>query len=104
MSYAVAQRTREIGVRLALGARPAAIAGMVVRQGLLPALAGAGAGIAAALALTRLLASRLVGVGAADPVTFAAVTLALLAVTATACALPARRAARIDPMVALRAD
>jgi putative ABC transport system permease protein len=104
LSYAVAQRTREIGIRLALGARPADVHRMVVSQGVLLAAAGVPAGLLAALGVNRLLASQLFGVGTADPATLVLATLALLAVAAAACALPARRAARVDPVAALTAE
>jgi predicted permease len=104
MSYIVSQRTGEIGVRLALGAAPATIAGMIVRQGVVVSIAGIAAGLAAALAGGRLLESLLYGVGPRDPVVFAATTLVLLAVALVACWLPARRAARLNPLEALRAE
>ncbi len=104
MTYAVSRRTREIGVRMALGADPDRVVRLVVRQGMAVALAGAVAGLAAALLLTRLMSSLLYGVGAADPATYLGVTALLLAIALTASWLPARRAARIDPMKALRTE
>jgi predicted permease len=104
MSYAVSQRTREIGVRLAVGADPGTIRRMVVGQGMTMAAAGAAAGLVGALALTRWMASILYGVGPGDPLTYVAVTLAILGVALAASYLPARRASRVDPMQALRSD
>jgi putative ABC transport system permease protein len=104
MSYIVTQRTSEIGVRLALGAEPGSVAGMIVRQGGLVALAGITAGLATAFAGSRLIDSLLYGVGSRDPGVFATATLALLGVALLACWLPARRAASVDPLVALRAQ
>jgi putative ABC transport system permease protein len=102
LSYAVAQRSREIAVRTALGATPAQILGMVIRQGLTIAGAGILVGVAAAVALARSLATLLYGVTSHDTVTFVSVPLLLLAVTAIACFVPARRAARLDPLRVLR--
>jgi predicted permease len=104
VSYTVSQRTPELGVRIALGARPAAVTAMVLRQGVLVALAGVAAGVAAALGLTGFLAGLLFGIEPGDPATFAAMAVFLLAVATAASYLPARRAARIDPAIALRAD
>ena len=102
VAYGVVQRTREMGIRMALGAGGSALLGMVIRQGMRPVLAGVGLGVLGALAGGRVLRSLLFGVGAADPVTFVAVTCFLVAVALAAIYLPARRAAQSDPMVALR--
>ncbi len=104
MAYSVAQRRREIGIRMALGAQPRDVRSMVVSQALGLGAAGLGVGLAGALALTRVLASLLFGVSASDPLTFAAVCALLMAVVASAAYLPARRATHVDPIVALRAD
>jgi putative ABC transport system permease protein len=104
MSYAVSKRTREIGVRMALGADPRSVQRLVVAQGMAVALAGAAAGLAGAFLLTRLMAGLLYGVRPGDPLTFAAMAVALLGVALAASWIPARRAARIDPMRALRAE
>jgi putative ABC transport system permease protein len=102
MSYVVAQRTSEIGVRLALGANPAGVAGAIIRQGGVVTVAGIVAGLSAALAGGRLIESLLYGVSARDPIVLIATTLVLLAVALVACWLPARRAARLSPVDALR--
>ena len=104
MSYAVSRRTREIGVRMALGADPRSVLRLVVGQGMGVALAGAGVGLVAALLLTRLMAGILYGVRPSDPATYACVAAVLLAIALAASWIPARRAARIDPMKALRAE
>jgi putative ABC transport system permease protein len=104
LAYAVAQRTKEIGVRMALGADRAAVFRMVIGEGLALTLAGAAIGVLLALALTRALASYLYGVSAADPITYLAAILILIFVALFACYFPARRAAGVDPMVALRCD
>ena len=102
LSYEVARRTREIGVRMALGARPSDVLRLIVSQGVVLSAAGVSLGILASLGATRYLASLLYGVHPFDPLTFAAVALLLGVVALAACFLPARRAMRVDPMVALR--
>jgi putative ABC transport system permease protein len=102
MGYSVAQRTHEIGIRMALGAERRDILKLIVSQGLVLILIGSGIGLALALALTRLLKSVLFGIGATDPLTFAVVAVGLIAVALLACYLPARRAMKVDPLVALR--
>jgi predicted permease len=102
LSYEVSRRTREIGIRMALGAQGRDVLRLVVKQGLMLAFVGAAAGIAVALALTRYLTSMLYGVHANDPITIAAVAALLCLVALAACYIPARRATRVDPLVALR--
>jgi putative ABC transport system permease protein len=102
MSYSVTRRTREIGIRMALGARASAVLGLTVRQGMAPVALGVAVGLAAALGLARFARSLLFGVSAADPLTYAGVAALLTAVALLACYVPARRAARVDPLVALR--
>ena len=102
VAFSVSQRTQEIGVRMALGAERSEVLGMVLKEGLRLVVIGLVIGIAGAVGLTRLLAGLLYGVPATDPLTFAAVIAVLLAVAAVACLVPARRAATVDPMVALR--
>jgi len=104
MAYSVGRRTREIGVRVALGACSRDVLTMILRQGLRTVLVGIGIGLAGSLALTRTMESLLFGVRATDPLTFAAVVLLLTAAALLACYIPARRAAGVDPMVALRCE
>jgi predicted permease len=102
-AYNVAQRTRELGIRVALGARPGALLGMVLAHGARLTLVGLALGTAAALAMSHVMSSLLFGIGARDPITFVGVALLLLLVSLAASFVPARRATRVDPVVALRA-
>jgi putative ABC transport system permease protein len=102
ISYLVAQRTREMGIRLALGASRHDVLMLVLGQGLTLTMIGVAAGLVFAFALTRFLSSLLYGVSAADPITFAAIALLFAGVALTASYLPARRAMKVDPITALR--
>jgi putative ABC transport system permease protein len=102
MTYAVNQRRRELGIRLALGARQEDVRNMVVRQGLLIAMIGVTVGLAVSFGLARLIANLLFGVAATDPVTFAVIPIVLLIVAVLATSFPAWRASRVDPVEALR--
>jgi putative ABC transport system permease protein len=102
MAYSISGRTREIGIRMALGAQPGNVLGLVMRDGIVVTIAGIAIGLAGALAGTRVLGSQLYGVGTTDTVTFAVVSLLLAVVALGASYIPARRAMKIDPMVALR--
>jgi ABC-type antimicrobial peptide transport system permease subunit len=104
LSSVVRQRTAEIGIRMAFGSQASTIFGMIIGQGLRLSVIGLAIGIATALAATRAMSSMLVGVAPSDPVTFAAMTILFLLVSTAACWLPARRAASLDPNVALRAE
>jgi ABC-type lipoprotein release transport system permease subunit len=99
-AYSVTRKTHEIGIRMALGANPANVLGMVIRQGITLALIGVAVGTVAALGVTRLISSMIFGVTPYDPITFILVAAVLVAVALLACFIPARRAMRVDPMVA----
>jgi ABC-type antimicrobial peptide transport system permease subunit len=102
ISYLTGQRTQEIGVRIALGASATDVLRMILGEGMRITLVGVAVGIAAALGLTRLITKMIYGVGAMDPITFAGVAILLTGVALLACYIPARRAMRVDPIVALR--
>ena len=104
LAYSVAQRTHEIGIRIALGARGDDVVRMIVVQGMRPAVLGLLLGLGAALSLGRVVAGLVYGVGASDPMTLAATSVLLMAIAALAAFVPARRAARVDPIVALRSE
>src|SRR5262245_63590611 len=104
IAYAVAQRTREFGLRIALGARPGHVARMVLRQGMILTLAGVAAGVIAALGLSGLIEKMLFGVSPTSPWLYIGVALLLTGVAGLACWVPARRATKVDPMVGLRCE
>jgi ABC-type antimicrobial peptide transport system permease subunit len=104
IAYSVSQRTREIGIRMALGAQPSEVTGMFVRYGIRLVAIGLACGLAAAIALTRLMTSLLFGTSALDPMTYGLVCLSLVGAAALASYLPALRAATVNPVTALRAD
>jgi putative ABC transport system permease protein len=101
-AYSVTQRTHEFGIRMALGAQVGDVLGMIIKQGMLLITVGVVLGLVASFALTRLLRTLLFGVSASDPLTFVAITLLLTFVALVACYIPARRATKVDPLVALR--
>jgi putative ABC transport system permease protein len=103
-AYGVSQRTHEIGLRMALGAREGDVMKMVVRQGLTLAGVGGAIGLIASYALTRLMKTMLFGVSATDPLIFTVIALSLVLIALFACWMPARRAAKVDPMIALRCE
>jgi ABC-type antimicrobial peptide transport system permease subunit len=104
MAYLVSQGTRELGIRIALGASSRNILSLVIRQGMVLAVSGVTIGLAAAFVLARLIRSLLFGVEATDPITLAGISLLLAMITLLACYIPAQRAARIDPLISLRCE
>jgi len=104
MSYSVSWRTQEIGIRMALGAKRTDVLRMVVRQGMTMTLIGLALGLVGVIALSRVMVGLLYGVSPTDPLTFTGVSIVLLVVALLACLIPARRATRVDPIVALRSE
>jgi putative ABC transport system permease protein len=104
MAYSVTQRTQEIGLRMALGAESGQVSWLILKRGLVQVAIGLTLGLAGAFGVTRVMRRVLIGVTPTDPLTFAAITLLLTIVAIAACLLPARRATRVDPLVALRAE
>jgi putative ABC transport system permease protein len=104
LSYQVSQRTHEIGLRMALGAQARDVLKMIIRQGMVLVLVGVGIGLACAVALTRIMSNFLFDITVTDPATYVFIALLLTAVSLVACYIPARRATRVDPMIALRYD
>ena len=104
IAYSVSRRTREIGIRMAIGADAGLVARLIVRQGMGLTITGMGIGLLLALAVSKLLESLLVGVSSRDPYVFVAVTMLVAGVSLLACYVPARRASRVDPLLALRQD
>jgi len=102
ISYGVTERTHEMGIRMALGAQPRDVLKLVVRQAMVLTLGGVGIGLLSSLALTRLMKSLLFNVGVTDPLTFAVIALLMILIAMLACLIPARRATKVDPLVALR--
>jgi len=102
MNYAVAQRTREIGIRMALGAQPGQVRSLILKQGLVLSAVGLVIGVGACFLFMRFIASLLFGVSTTDPIIFIAVALGLVIVSMTACYIPARKATKVDPLIALR--
>jgi ABC-type antimicrobial peptide transport system permease subunit len=102
ISYLVERRTQELGIRIALGAQSWSVLRLVLRDGLKMALAGVGVGLVAALGLTRLLSKMVYGVSTTDPATFISISCGLIIIAVLACYLPARRATKVDPLIALR--